>query len=89
MLPAGFNVGISDCTENNPNGTNYAFQTDKSFKKVNLCSNESAVDFCKQNNAIIYYNDFLNKGKLRVLTSQTEEINRNMKNPYLYRSSNI
>lgn len=88
-LPAAFDVAISDCTEKNKNGSNYMFSTDKSYQKINLCSNESAVDFCKKNDTIVFYNDFLNKGKLRLLTSYTERINRNMKNPYLFRSSNI
>lgn len=88
LLP-GYDVAVSDCCEKNPNGTGYLFKTEKSFKAINLCSNESAVSYCIEENAIVYYNDFLNNGKLRVLTAYTESININMQNPYKFRSSNI
>ena len=84
-----FDIGVSDCSDKNPKGTNYLFSTDNSYQKINLCCNESAVEFCKKNNTIVYYNDFLNKGKLRVLTSHTESINKKLQNKYLFRSSNI
>lgn len=89
VLAPGFDVGVSDCSNKNPNGTNYMFRTQPPFEKINLCSNESAVDYCKKNNVIIFYNDFMNKGQVRVLTRYTETINRNLKNGYLFRSSNI
>ena len=85
----GFDIGVSDCSDKNPNGTGYQFKTDQSYQKISLCSNESAVDYCKKNNAIVFYNDFLNKGKLRALNAYTESINRNLQNNYLFRSSNI
>jgi len=88
LLP-GWDVGFTDVNQKNPKGNNYEFKTDKKFIPINLCSNESAVEYCKKNNVLIYYNDFLNGGKLRVLSEYTPETNRNMKNPYLYRSSNI
>lgn len=89
ILWPGFDVGVGDCSQKNPNCTNYLYKTDGSFKPIELCCNESAVSFCKKNKAIVYYNDFLNNGKLRVLTPETESINRNLQNPYLFRSSNI
>lgn len=89
MLVPGYDVAVGDCSQKNPNGTGYMYKTDGSFKPIELCCNESAVSFCKKNKAIVYYNDFLNNGKLRVLTPVTESINRNLQNPYLFRSSNI
>lgn len=89
ILAPGFDVGIGDCSNKNPNGTSYMFRTEQPFQKIDLCSNESAVDYCKKNNVIIYYNDFMNKGQVRVLTRYTESINRNLKNGYLFRSSNF
>ncbi len=89
MLLPGFNTGVSDISNKNPKGTSYQFKTEQSYQKIDLCSNESAVDYCKKNNAIIFYNDFLNNGQLRALTSYTENINKNLKNHYLFRSSNI
>ena len=89
ILVPGYNVRVGDCSQKNPNGTSYMYKTDGSFKSIELCCNESAVSFCKKNKAIVYYNDFLNKGKLRVLTPETESINRNLQNSYLFRSSNI
>jgi hypothetical protein len=89
ILMPGYDLAVSDCSQKNPNGTGYMYKTDGSFKSVDLCSNESAVSFCKKNYAIVYYNDFLNNGKLRVLTSETENINKNLQNSYLFRSLNI
>lgn len=89
VLMPGYNVAVGDCSQKNPDGTGYMYKTDGMFKSIELCSNESAVSFCKKNKAIVYYNDFLNKGKLRVLTPETESINRNLQNSYLFRSSNI
>ncbi|MBI1228338.1 MAG: hypothetical protein GC192_24095 [Bacteroidetes bacterium] len=88
LLP-GWDVGISDVAQKHPQGNGYFFKTDKTFKPIDLCSNESAVDYCKKNNVLIYYNDFLNKGKLRLLSEYTPEINRHLQNANLYRSSNI
>jgi len=89
ILLSGFDIAVSDCSNNNPNGIGYMYKTDGEFKSIDLCCNESAVSFCKKNNSIVYYNDFLNDGNLRVLTPETENINRNLQNPYLYRSLNI
>lgn len=89
LLMPGFDVAVSDCAQKNPNGTGYMYKTDGTFKHVELCCNESAVSFCKKNKALVYYNDFLNNGKLRVLTPETESINRNLQNSHLFRSSNI
>ena len=84
-----FDIEVSDWNQKNPNGTSYLFKTDNKFQNINLCSNESAVDYCINNKCLVYYNDFLNKGKLRVLTPYTENINKKLQNPYLFRSSNI
>jgi len=89
ILWPGFDVAVGDCSPKNLQGTGYLFKTDNNFQNVNLCSNESAVDFCKQENCLIYYNDFLNKGKLRILSPNTEDINTKLQNPYLYRSLNF
>ncbi len=89
ILWPGYDVAVGDCSANNPIGTGYQFKTAGQFKSISLCCNESAVDFCKKNNCIVYYNDFLNDGKLRLLTEYTVSINQNLKNSYLYRSSNI
>lgn len=89
ILKPGFDVAVSDCSQKNPNGTGYMYKTDGTFNPIDLCCNESAVSFCIKNKAVVYYNDFLNNGKLRVLTAETEKINRNLQNPYLFRSSNI
>lgn len=89
ILMPGYDVAVGDCSQKNPNGTGYMYKTDSAFKPIELCCNESAVSFCKKNKAIVYYNDFLNNGKLRVLTPETESINRNLQNSYLFRSLNI
>ena len=89
ILTHGFDIAVSDCNKNNVNGTGYSYKTDGVFKQVNLCCNECAVSFCQDPGAIIYYNDFLNKGRLRVLTPLTEVINKNLGSPYLFRSLNI
>lgn len=88
LLP-GYDVAISDCSEKNPNGSGYLFKTESSFHGIDLCSNESAVDFCVKNRCLVYYNDFLNKGNLRLLSGYTEDINNKLQNPYKFRSSNI
>jgi len=88
MYP-GWDVGINDVSQKNPQGHGYLFKTENQFNPINLCSNESAVSYCKNNNSLIYYNDFTNEGKLRILSEYTPEINSNLKNPYIYRSSNI
>jgi hypothetical protein len=84
-----FNVAIGDCSPANPNGTGYQFLTENDFHNVNLACNESAVDYCIKNKCLIYYSDFLNKGSLRILSAYTEDINRKLKNSYLFRSSNM
>jgi len=89
FLIPGFDIAISDCSNKNPNGNSYMFATDKNFIPVNLCCNESAVDYCVKNNCLIFYNDFLNKGNLRVLSPYTVNINKNLQNKYLYRTSNF
>ncbi len=89
ILKPGFNVAVSDCSQKNPNGTGYLYKTDGTFNPIDLCCNESAVSFCIKNQALVYYNDFLKDGKLRILTPETERINRNLQNPHLFRSSNI
>lgn len=88
LLP-GFDVAVGDCSAKNPNGTGYLFRTDRNFIPANFCSNESAVDYCDKNNSIAYYTDFMNGGKMRVLTKYTEKINKNLQNDYRFRSSNI
>lgn len=89
VLWPGFDVAVSDVSEKNPNGTGYQFKTDNSFTSVNLCSNESAVDYCDKNNCIVYYTDFMNGGKMRILTKYTPDINAKLQNDYRFRSSNI
>ena len=89
ILMPGYDVAVGDCSQKNINGTGYMYKTDGGFKSINICCNESAVSFCNKNKAVVYYNDFLNDGKLRVLTSHTKSINENLQNPYLFRSSNI
>jgi hypothetical protein len=88
LLP-GYDVAITDCSQKNPNGIGYLFKTEKSFQLINLCSNESAVDYCIKNKCLVYYNDFLNKGNLRLLSAYTEDINTRLQNSYKFRSSNI
>ena len=88
LLPP-FDVGFSDCSAKNPNGIGYLFRTDRNFTSVNLCSNESAVDYCKKNNCLVYYTDFMNGGKMRVLSQYTPDINFNLQNDYKFRSSNL
>lgn len=89
LLWPGFDVGFSDLSDKNPIGTGYLFATDKTFNSLTLCSNECAVEYCKKNAVLIYYNDFANGGKLRLLSKYTESINTNLQNDYKYRSSNI
>lgn len=88
LLP-GFDVGVSDVSEKNPNGTGYQFKTEKNYTPINLCSNESAVDYCVKNNCLAYFTDLLNGGKMRVLTKNTESINKNLQNVYRFRSINL
>lgn len=85
----GFDSGVSDISDKNRKGTYYFFKTDKAFNKVNLCSNECAVEYCKINKVAVYFNDFINGGKLRMLVEQTPQINEAIKNSYKYRSSNL
>lgn len=89
ILWPGFDVAVGDCSAKNPNGTGYLFKTDRNFVPLNICSNESAVDYCDKNNSLAYYTDFMNGGKMRVLTKYTEKINKNLQNDYRFRSSNI
>ena len=89
VLWPGFDVGLSNVSEKNPNGNGYQFKTDKNFIPINLCSNESAVDYCIKNNCLAYYTDFMNGGKMRVLSKYTESINKNLQNDYRFRSSNL
>ena len=88
LLPP-YNVAVGDCCPANPKGTGYQFMTDNNFQSANLSCNESAVDYCINNNCLVYYNDFLNRGDLRILSVYTEDINRKLKNSYLFRSSNM
>ena len=89
LLLPGFDVAVGDCSANHPNGKGYLFKTDRNFTPINLCCNESAVDYCVKYNSLIYYNDFINGGKMRVLSPYTEIINKNLQNNYKFRSSNI
>lgn len=89
ILWPGFNVAVGDCSQKNINGTGYLFKTNNIFQNINLSCNESAVDYCIKNKCLIYYNDFLNKGKLRILSAYTKAINTNLQNSYLFRSSNF
>ena len=89
VLCPGYDVAFSDCSAKNPTGTGYQFITDKNFIPTNLCSNESAVDYCIKNNCLAYYTDFVNGGKMRVLSKYTESVNKNLRNDYKFRSSNI
>ena len=88
LLP-GYDLGIDDCSTKNPNATRYMFKTERNFVPINFCSNESAVDYCKKNNSLVYFIDFMNGGKMRVLSEYTESINKNLQNHYKFRSSNI
>ena len=47
------------------------------------------ADYCKKNNSLVYFIDFMNGGKMRVLSEYTESINNNLQNHYKFRSSNI
>lgn len=84
-----FDLSITDCSEKDMTGYIYSFKTDKHFLKIDLCSNECAVESCIKENSVIYYNDFLLKGVLRVLTKDTVSMNTKLKNHYRYRSLNI
>lgn len=88
LLP-GYDLGIDDSCAKNPQGTGYLFKTERNFTPLDFCSNESAVDYCKKNNTLAYFSDFLNGGKMRVLSKYTESINNNLQNHYKFRSSNI
>ncbi|AHM63233.1 hypothetical protein D770_24940 [Flammeovirgaceae bacterium 311] len=89
VLMPGYDLAFGDCSQKNPHGTGYLFKTDNTFHNANFSCNESAVEFCKNNNCLVYFMDFLNQGKLRVLSRYTEDINKKLQNPYLFRSSNI
>jgi len=89
VLMPGFDIAVSDRSEKNPNGNDYHYKTESKFNSIDLCCNESAVSFCEKNNTIVYYNDFINNGKLRLLTANTVSINKNLQNQYLYRSLNF
>ncbi len=89
ILWPGFDVRIGDCSADNPNGTGYLFATKREFMPRSFCSNESAVDYCIKNNVLVFYIDYLNKAKMRVLSPFTESININLQNPHKFRSSNI
>lgn len=89
ILWPGFDIAISDCCDKNPEGMGYLFKTEKEFQNINICCNESAVDYCRKNNCLIYYNDFVNNGKLRLLSKYTYSINKKLQNRYLFRSSNF
>lgn len=86
LLHPGYNVGVSDISQKNINGTGYQFKTEKKFIPTSFCSNESVVEYCIKNNLIAYYVDFLNGGKLRILCEFTENINNNLNNKYKFRS---
>lgn len=86
ILWPGFDVGFSDLSDKHTIGTGYLFETDKNFNSLNLCSNECAVEFCKQNNVLIYLNDFSNNGKFRILSKYNETINTNLQNDYKFRT---
>lgn len=88
LLP-NFDVGFSDCSEKNPNGTGYLFRTDRTFTSVSLSSNESAVDYCIKNNCLVYYVDYMNGGNMRILSKHTPDINAKLQNHYRFRSSNL
>jgi hypothetical protein len=88
LLPP-FDMAFSDCSATNPNGTGYLFRTDRNFTSVSLSSNESAVDFCIKNNCLVYYNDYINGGNMRVLSKYTPDINAKLQNHYRFRSSNL
>lgn len=87
-FPFDYDITISDVAPLHKEGYRYLFKTEKKFISVSICSNECSVQYCKQNNTLIYYNDFINKGKLRILSEYTPDINENLKNLYTYRSSN-
>ncbi len=89
VLRIGYDVGVNDSSAQNPNGTFYSFKTDRNFVPLDFCSNESAVDYCIKNNTLAYFTDFMNGGKMRVLSKYTESINNNLQNHYKFRSSNI
>lgn len=89
ILWPGFDVAFGDSSQKNPNGTGYLFKTDRNFTPINFCSNESAVDYCTKNDSLAFYTDFMNNGKMRVLSKYTESINQNLQNYYKFRSSNI
>lgn len=82
----GFDIIISDHSAKNPNGTVYSFKTEGEFRFSDFCSNESAVNYCTKNNVLIFYKDFMNGGKIRVLSKHTESINTKLQNDYKFRS---
>lgn len=89
VLKPGYDIAVSDRSCENPNGNDYHFKTEGKFYSIDLCCNESAVSICQKNNVIVYYNDFINNGKLRLLISNTVSINMKLQNSYLYRSLNF
>jgi hypothetical protein len=89
LLIPGYDVGLSDCSQKNPQGTGYLFKTDNNFVNINFACNESAVEYCIKNKCLVYYSDFLNKGSVRILSPYSEDINRKLQNSYLFRSSNM
>jgi len=89
VLMPGYDIAVSDRSDLNPNGKDYHFKTDSKFNSLDVCCNESAVSFCEKNFTIVYYNDFINNGKLRILIPETVKLNLNLQNAYLYRSLNF
>jgi hypothetical protein len=89
ILSSGFDVAFSDVSSKHIIGTGYQFRTENKFNSLDLCSNESAVGYCLKNNTLVYFCDFLNLGRMRLLSRYSEDINTNLQNSYKFRSSNI
>jgi len=81
----GFDVGFSEVNNYNITGNFYYYRVKGEIFSVKLCSYKCAYEYSVENNAIMMFEDPESRGKIRCITPQIVELNRNIGSTNLYR----
>jgi len=78
---------LSGLSDRKPEGYLYAYQIDDVVSKRNLCSFDCGYFLAQKNNSVVFVDSVLEKDRLGVIVSETEEFNRDLQNNIIHRPS--
>lgn len=77
----GFGMAFSDVTQKKPKGTIYLYKIPGPFSVHEFCSLKCAYEYSLASNSLVSYPDPEKQGKIRGISPDIVEINKNLGNP--------